>query len=139
METLVFNEDYLKVYYNEDLKLARAVWTGFISGNVFREAILFCQAFMEEHDIFYWLADNRKLNAIRNSDQEWFLKEIGPRMAQSSLKKMATIVAEDIFNQMAVDNLFVKGNEFIKFDNHYFKAEEDALAWLQKDLVLKQA
>ena len=43
---------------------------------------------------------------------------------------MATLVSEDIFNQMAVENLETKANEFIQFDNYHFVSEEKARQWL---------
>src|SRR5687768_15080604 len=130
METLIFDEDHLKLYHNAEHHRVKAVWNGFISGNVFRHAVTFCTDVMVERNILYWLADNRKLKSMRQTDQDWLLKEIAPRMAASNLRKMATLVSDDIFNQLAIDTLFVKGNDMIRFDNHYFKTEEEALAWL---------
>jgi hypothetical protein len=133
METIIFDEEYLKLYYNPAKNQARAVWNGFVSGNIFHRACIACQDLMDERKVLYWLADNRKMKSIRAADQEWFMKEIVPRICASPLRKMATLVSEDIFNQMAIDLLFIKKNHIIRFDNHYFKNEEEALVWLAQD------
>ena len=132
MEEVYFKEDYLTLYYNRQNRTARAVWNGFLSGDVLRNAVEQCLRLMEEEKPVNWLADNRKMKAIRQKDQEWLQATMIPKLAASSLRKMATLVSEDIFNRMAVDNLFVRASEQFKFDHQYFKSELAANQWLEE-------
>lgn len=52
----------------------------------------------------------------------------------SSLQNVAIIISKDIFNQMAMGSMFVKGGHFVHFDYAYFKNEPAALRWLESDV-----
>jgi hypothetical protein len=130
METVYFENDYVCLYYDPSRRLVRAVWNGFLSGEVFRSNVSATLRLLEDKNPHAWLADNRKMKAIRQKDQDWFGREILPRLGASSIKRMATLVSEDLFNQMAVDALFTRGNQVIRFDHQFFKDEQEALEWL---------
>ena len=130
METVYFENDHLTLYYDAAGQMGRAVWTGFLSGEVFRSNIGASLQLIEDKNPVLWLADNRKMKAIRQKDQAWFEKEVLPRLGASSIRKMAALVSEDIFNQMAVETLFIRGNHIIRFDHQFFHREEEARAWL---------
>ncbi|WP_026462356.1 hypothetical protein [Adhaeribacter aquaticus] len=130
MELICFESDYLKLYFDEETKLARAVWNGFLSGETMHNAVKQCIILIEEKNPVGWLADNRKLKAIRQKDQEWISENLMPRLAASSLRKLATLISEDLFSQMAVESLYTKASELIHFDHQYFKFETEAYKWL---------
>ena len=134
-EEIYFQAPYFTLYYNKQQRLARAVWNGFLNSEEFRTASNTCLDLVEEQQTLYWLADNRKMKAIRQHDQDWFVQSILPRLAKSSLRKMATLVSEDIFNRMAVASLESKANEVVNFDTYYFKSEKEALAWLTESAL----
>ena len=130
MELICFKNNQLTLYYQADRRLVRALWDGFLSGEEFRASALACTQVLQERAPLYWLADNRKLKAIREKDQEWFMQHIAPRMAACSLVKMATLISEDIFNQMAVETLHTLGTPVMRFEARFFHQEEQALQWL---------
>lgn len=132
MEEVYFKEESLTLYYNRQTKTARAVWNGFISGDVLHQSIAQCLQLLEKEKPLNWLADNRKMKAIRQKDQEWIQGNMIPKLVTSSLQKMATLVSEDIFNRMAIENLYVEASDKIKFDHKYFKNEKVAAQWLEE-------
>ncbi len=129
METY-FNTEYLYLGFDRERQLGHAIWNGFLNSEEFRAACEACLNLLATHQPVNWLADNRKMKAIRQHDQDWFVQEIIPQLAQSTIRKMATLVSEDIFNQMAVESLEAKANDVVLFDNHHFKSEAEALQWL---------
>jgi hypothetical protein len=130
METVYFENDHVILYYDPSRRLGRAVWYGFMSGDDFRSNLNTSLRLIEDKNPALWLADNRKMKAIRQKDQEWFEKEVMPRLGTSSIRKMATLISEDIFNQMAVENLYTRSNKIIHFEHQFFNEEQQALAWL---------
>ena len=137
MEEVYYKDDFLILFYNRNTKTARAVWDGFLSGETLRHATTQCLRLLEEEQPLNWLADNRKMKAIRQKDQEWVQSVMIPRLVASPLRKMATLVSEDIFNKMAVENLYRRSSDLIKFDHQYFKDEKSAAQWLEEDFILK--
>lgn len=131
METVYFENNFVTLYYDPSRRLGRAVWNGFLSGEAFRSNCIISLRLVEDKNPLIWLADNRKMKAIRRNDQDWFQKEILPRLGSSSIRKMAALVSEDLFNQMAVETLLTRGDHFIRFDHQFFKDEQQALHWLE--------
>lgn len=139
MEKVYYQDSYLELYYNRQNQTARAVWHGFLSGETLRQAIKQCTQLLETEKPLNWLADNRQMKAIRRKDQEWIQAYLIPKIVASSLRKMATLVSEDIFNRMAVEELYARASSQITFDHQYFKNEIAATQWLtQKHSITSQ-
>lgn len=132
MMDIYFQEKYVTIYVDRAQYLARAVWNGFLSSENYRSGSQICINLIYNQNISKWLADNRKMKAIRKQDQEWTVEHMVPKLARSPLRKMATIVSEDIFNQMAVESMFTRSSDLINFEHHYFKDEITALIWLKQ-------
>ncbi|ALI99132.1 STAS/SEC14 domain-containing protein [Rufibacter tibetensis] len=125
----------LTLDYDQGQKTAYAVWNGFLNSQEFKEATLKCLQLMEEEGVVRWLADNRKMKAIRQADQHWFVENIMPRMLQSTLRRMATLVSEDMFNKMAVDQIMQRIEQPDHLVLRDFNDEAQALAWLMMPLT----
>ncbi|WP_026462355.1 STAS/SEC14 domain-containing protein [Adhaeribacter aquaticus] len=127
-----FQNQYFIIYLNEENKIAKAEWTGFLTGEDLREAFLTCLKFIKQKQLKFWIADNKKMKVIKKQDQEWIVNEFLPLLAKTSLEKMATISSEDIFNQMAMTNILIKATPFLTFEHQYFNDERAAIKWLQQ-------
>ncbi|WP_210462258.1 STAS/SEC14 domain-containing protein [Rufibacter roseolus] len=130
MRKIYYQTTGLTLSYDEDHATAYAVWNGFLASPELREAVLQCLELMESKGITRWLADNRKMKAIRQADQQWFLSNVIPRMLQSSLRRMATLVSEDMFNKMAVEQLLQRAGNLDHLAMRDFNDEKEALEWL---------
>ena len=131
MALIYFKNNYLTLYYHTAESLGHPVWTGFASGEERRQSVRECIKLIQEEKPKFWLTDNRKMKAVRKADQDWFSQEIIPIMASSSLRKFAVLVSEDIFNQMAVENIYQQVVETNTFEMRFFDDETTALAWLK--------
>ena len=131
MNLIYFQNRYLTLYYHAEESLGRPVWTGFASGEEHRNSVWESVKLLQTEKPRFWLTDNRKMKAVRKADQEWFEQEIIPVMAASSLQKVAVLISEDIFNQMAVENLYQQMTPVIKFEMQFFKDESAAYSWFK--------
>ncbi|NDK54942.1 hypothetical protein [Pontibacter fetidus] len=84
------------------------------------------------------MADNRKLRAIRQADQDWFSETVFPRLAVSSIRRNATIVSEDVFNKMAVEQLLERAGDLGDMLLKDFENEEDALSWVCEPISMQK-
>ena len=100
MMKLYYDTDAMRISYDEELQLGVGEWKGFVSSNDIKEVALRSLEFVNEYGIIRWLADRRKMKAIRQQDQQWTVDVFIPRLLESPLRRMATIVSEDIFNQI---------------------------------------
>lgn len=129
---IYLQEKFVTIYLDREHNLGKAIWNGFLTSEEYRQGAQICLDLIYNQSLSKWLADNRKMKAIRKQDQEWTLQYIFPKLARSPLRKMATLVSEDIFNQMAIESMLTRSNSQILFDHHYFKDEITALLWLKQ-------
>ena len=131
MAIIYFQNNYLTLYYHAAESLGHPVWTGFASGEEHRNSVWECVKLIQEKNLQFWLTDNRKMKAVRKADQDWFTQEIIPILASSSLRKFAVLMSEDIFNQMAVENIYQHTTKINSFEMKLFRDEPAALVWLK--------
>src|SRR5688572_1974534 len=130
MREIYFEKPYVTIYFDGSKSLGIAEWRGSLTSAEYREAFGKCLELTNEKKLVNWLGDNRKLLAISEQDQEWTFQVAAPILLRSTLQKMATLVSEDMYSQMAVTGLFDRASPVISFENQYFKEFEKALEWL---------
>jgi hypothetical protein len=75
------------------------------------------------------------MKVIRQLDQEWYLANALPHILQSTIRRNAIIVSEDIFNKMAVEQLIKRAGNLEDMLLQEFNNERQALAWLKQPIV----
>lgn len=130
-----FESDGVSISYDPELKLGIATWNGFLSSERFREAVGVCIDLIDEHKLLRWLGDNRKLRVIRQADQDWFVEQVIPRMVAGTIRRNASVVSEDLFNRMAVQQILKRANNLGDMIAKDFENIETAMAWLKEPLV----
>ncbi|MBD1397351.1 hypothetical protein H9Q13_09260 [Pontibacter sp. JH31] len=133
-----FQNHVVTISYDEDMSLGIAIWDGFLSSSDLRDAVEVCLQLIEEHRLLRWLADNRKLRAIRQADQDWIVDSVIPRLAASTLRRNASIVSEDLFNKMAVAQIIKRADNLGDMELMDFDDKEAAIAWLNAPLLVQR-
>ncbi|WP_161889527.1 serpin family protein [Pontibacter russatus] len=134
MMKLYYDTDAMRISYDEELQLAVGEWKGFVSSNDMKEVALRSLKLVNEHGITRWLADRRKMKAIRQQDQQWTVDVFIPKLLESPLCRMATIVSKDIFNQMAIEQMLTRSGGLGGIALRDFDREEDAMEWLKRPI-----
>ncbi|GGK71499.1 STAS/SEC14 domain-containing protein [Rufibacter glacialis] len=130
---IYFKNDKIIITYDENLKLVRTQWQDFVNSEEYRQILDIYLQLVTEHPVTRWIGDNTNAKAIRPADQEWTAREWAPEFSRrGQVKRMAVIVATDIFNKMAVENMLMKGGGGVAFDTHFFENETKALAWVME-------
>lgn len=132
MLKLYYETDAMRVSYDKEQQLAVGTWKGFVTSKELRKTALDSLEFVNKHNITRWLADRRNMKAIRQKDQQWTVEKFIPQLLASPLRRMATIVSDDIFNKMAIDNIFERSNGLSTITLREFDNVEDALEWLKQ-------
>lgn len=129
-----FQNHVVTISYDPEQQLGMAVWNGFLSSEEFRESVEICLNLMNDQKLLRWLGDNRKLRAIRQTDQDWFVEHILPKLAAGTLRRNASVVSEDLFNRMAVEQIIKRAENLGDMSLRDFDSVEDAMAWLQEPI-----
>ena len=130
---IYFENDVISIRYEEERQLVYTEWRDFANSEEYRRILNIYLQLVQEKPVKLWIGNNTKAKAIRPADQEWTAKEWALQFARASrLQKMAVVVAEDLFNKIAVENMLVKGAGQIPFDTRYFQNVPEAEAWVME-------
>lgn len=130
---LYFQNNFIKLTYDKQLKLGKAEWNGRLHGSELREAYLLCLEMINRFSLTKWLADDRMMGAIAPDDLKWSLEVHVPRMAQSSLLRLARIPSQYENNREAVELMINKGYTYdLNLVLRDFMDKQEAMAWLME-------
>ncbi|MDX5423325.1 MAG: hypothetical protein LPK14_13805 [Hymenobacteraceae bacterium] len=132
---LYFKNGFVTLSYNREKRLGKAVWTGRLRGPELREAYLLCLEMVNRFHLTRWLADDRGLGAIDPEDLQWSLEVYVPRLAATSLLRMARLPSVNDKGREAVDIMIDKGHTFeLDLILRDFPSEAEAMNWLMEPL-----
>jgi hypothetical protein len=130
-----FKNNFIKLTYNKDARLGKAVWNGNLHGSELREAYLLCVELIDRFALTRWLADDRQMKSIAPADLKWSMQHYVPRMAKSSLLRMARLPSFCKDNLISVDAMIEKGLAFdLGIAVRDFTDEQEAINWLMGPL-----
>ena len=121
------------IKYDEEQSLGMAVWQGKLRSEEIREAILLCGYVVERYGLTRWLADNRKMRAFSQEDQLWILQNAVPQIITGSLRRMATLVSEDVEHLNVMAQVIERAGDTGNLTLCDFKDEEAAVSWLLQE------
>lgn len=134
MLKVYYENEHIRLRYDEELQLGMGQWKGFVSSNELRVTALQTLEFVNTRGVTRWLSDRRKMKAIRQQDQQWTVEEFIPKILVSPLCRMATIVSEDIFNNMAVEQMLKRSGGLGDIALRDFNNVAEAMEWLKQPL-----
>jgi len=130
-ETIVFENDYGIVRYNDTDQYVYHTWKQPISGAALRDVLNAGLNALSEHQAVKWLSDDRKNAEVSDEDIQFSVGDWGPRAAQAGWKYWALVVPEDIAGRDSMRgvieafwNLGVRVRIFTDLDN--------ATDWIRK-------
>lgn len=132
--TEYFKNKIVTIEYDEEKQLVKTKWNGFANSEEYREVLGVYLQLVLEKNVTRWIGNNTDAKAIRPQDQEWTAREWAPIFSkEGNVRKMAVVVAADIFNKMAVENIVTRSNDIIKFATRFFPDEQSAYEWVMED------
>ncbi|MFD2246821.1 hypothetical protein [Pontibacter ruber] len=109
------------------------MWNGRLQGPELREAFLLCMELIDRFSLTRWLADDRLMESISPADLQWSLEVYVPRVARTSLLRMARLPSQFENNNEAVEVMIDKGQDHVVHLIHRtFTSEAEAMAWLME-------
>ncbi|WP_299761973.1 hypothetical protein [uncultured Pontibacter sp.] len=130
-----FKNDFVTFSYDKEARLGKAEWRGHLRGPELREAYLMVLDMIDRFCLSRWLGDDRNMESIAPDDLQWSLDVYVPRVAASSLLRMARLPSAFEANRQAVEMMIDKGQSFdIDLVLRDFSNEQAAMEWLMKPL-----
>jgi hypothetical protein len=129
--TSVLEKEYVTIRHSQDDKLMWNEWRGFIPSDILRGAMIFSCEFILEMEVELILADFTTFSAPTLEDQVWIATHTAELLQHSKLRRVANILAKDIFQQIAIETIYEIASETpMPCETQEFISKEEALVWL---------
>ncbi|HSI91141.1 MAG TPA: STAS/SEC14 domain-containing protein [Adhaeribacter sp.] len=127
-----FEQPYAKIEIEQERNLLVLTWHGFANSEEFREVRSKAIELSRTHQVEKWLSNMKEMKAIRQADQDWSVNDWLPLFQSLHLKKWAIVIADDMFNQMAMSSMMSKIRPKLDFPVEYFQDLTSARSWLER-------
>jgi hypothetical protein len=126
----IYKGSYLQLHYSPTERLLVLEWDGCLPSDAFRSEINRSLMCSEEHDVHYWLSDNRRLGPLSYADKNWISADWMPRFAKAKVEKLSVLVLPDIYNLLPIQEILIDSDKYGSFDHKFFFDYPSAMEWL---------
>lgn len=127
---LLSAEPYLNLHLHPGPEPAiETEWLGYANSADFRRAISLALQLAQQHKVRGWVADDRRLGAVRPRDLEWLRTEMLPALAVSGVKRFALLDADDSLNRLTIGWMYEQVSDTISFEIQHFADISQARVW----------
>jgi hypothetical protein len=119
-----FSEKGILVIVRNNMK----TWTE----EIYRQAALTTLKYMEQFRVSKIVINEKNFDFVITPDlQKWLDKDVFPSMVKAGAKFGSFVLSENIFSQVAIEQLFNRKTSSNSFIIEYFNSMEEALFWLE--------
>jgi hypothetical protein len=136
-QTLVYEDDLVRVHWNEDGHYFLSDWLGvFRKGAQLRRAYQKCVEVAKARRPSVWLADTSKIQVLDPSDAKWVADWFWPEFTRAGVRYMAGVSPQKTVSKMSVsratEGLAQSGAMEISVHENRAEAEAAIAAWHAK-------
>ena len=132
---IYFKEEYVTICYDAKLKLVEVIWTGMVFSDQFRESMEMILDLLEDKQAESFLIDRKKMQRISLVDEAWRKEHWFPRFLRSTVKRSASVISKDYYNEVSVARLIEEKDAELKIERRSFYSYQEAKTWLIKSVV----
>ncbi|WP_205504371.1 hypothetical protein [Rufibacter psychrotolerans] len=140
---LVYQDDYLKVEVDENVKFIYLEWFSPPATPQFREAFQAAARLALDLKIEYWLSDARVIPYLDFAEQNWVLREMTPLLMASPLRKYARLSTKESIGLLDFHRIYsaLSSSPDLEARTQFeaFTDKDSALEWLFADYKEEQA
>lgn len=128
---IAWEKEYVTTRYCSGEHFIWNEWRGAISSANLREAMIFSCEFILKNNVELILADYTLMIAPSLDDQVWIANHTADLLQHSKLRKVANIMAQDMFQQLAIQTIYGIASEVpLPCESRDFVMKREALKWL---------
>jgi len=132
METLVkvADEKYVEITYDPDTKVVAAIWKGYLKDDQVREGCAKITALIKEKQLKSHLSDHTQLKVLNKDVQDYLVNQWFAEVEKAGLRRIAVLVAEDVFAKATVDSVNDKAPNKDKLTINTYASVKDCMDFL---------
>jgi hypothetical protein len=126
---IVLSEKNIQIEYLPQQACLIQTWNGYLSSADFRKAIDSTVEFAKKNNVAAILSNTQQQGAVKKEDSN-YAASVMPELVKHGLKKMAFVLPENVFAQIAVDNFKENSKDSLI---RYFASEAKAKEWIGQE------
>jgi len=129
-------QDYFVVKVVDERKLIYTKILGSVPHEKYKDAMLYVVSLIKKYRLVRWLVD-ATASSYTLQDQRWTTEELGTLLQNTTLKQVAMVHSDDLFSEMAAENMRFKVYENYGYAHELerFESMAQALSWLSPGLT----
>jgi hypothetical protein len=129
-ETVILEENYVKVSYFQSRKLVQMTWNGTFTNEEYQKAFTTALDFqvISGVPVHNFLSDIRNQGIVNPENRKWFETNGVPRAAKQGLRRGAVVFDGNVFKKYYINLIFHTTNKF-QLPFKFFITPEEAYQW----------
>ena len=104
-------------------------WLGFAGSADFRQALEEAVRQARQHHVTGWVADDRRLGAVRPKDLEWTHQQVLVPLAGIGLVRFAHLESGEALNRLTIKGMYQSALPDLPYEFRHFTSLSEARAW----------
>ncbi|MVN77766.1 hypothetical protein GO988_15650 [Hymenobacter sp. HMF4947] len=104
-------------------------WLGFAGSTDFRRALTEALRFAQHHRVTGWVADDRRLGAVRPKDLAWVHSALLVPIGNLGLRRFAHLESAETLNRITIDGMYQSAVPGLPYEFRHFTMLAEARAW----------
>lgn len=125
---IVYQNDNVKITYDQFKERLTQTWSGFASSDSFRKGIDETVKFTKSNPVKTILSDALKQDVVKPEDAT-YAASVMPKLIANGMKSMAFVVPESVFTKLSLQR-FSKSSQ--EANTKYFSNKPEAEGWLNQ-------
>lgn len=105
-------------------------WLGFAGSADFRQAMTETLRLARLHHVVGWVADDRRLGAVRPKDLDWVHEHLLIPLSNLGVRRFAHLESEEALNRITINGMYQSVIPGLAYEFRHFTSLPDARAWV---------
>jgi len=130
MTTTLATYPFLLIHLHADARnVLETEWLGFAGSNDFRLALTEALRLAQQHHVTGWVADDRRLGAVRPKDLEWTHLHVLTPLAALGVVRFAHLESDNTLNRLTIDGMYRGAIPSLPYEFQHFTSLSEARSW----------
>ncbi len=104
-------------------------WLGFAGSTDFRLVLAEAVRLARQHHATGWVADDRRLGAVRPKDLDWAHQHVLVPLAGLGILRFAHLESEEVLNRITINGMYQSALPDLPYEFRHFTSLFEARAW----------
>ncbi|RZJ58345.1 MAG: hypothetical protein EOO55_00975 [Hymenobacter sp.] len=130
MTTTLAAYPFLTILLHADThQVLETEWLGFAGSTNFRAALTEALRLARLHRVTGWVADDRRLGAVRPKDLDWCHDAILMPLSDLGVRRFAHLESEEALNRLTIDGMYQSALPGLAYEFRHFASLPEARTW----------